>query len=42
LVAWCVVQQPAKNNELATNPSAMCFFIVWFLTPNLEYGFGLT
>ena len=36
------MQQPAKNKVLATNPSAMCFFIVWFVTPNLAYGFGLT
>jgi hypothetical protein len=36
------VQQPAKNKVLATNPSAMCFFIVLFVTPNLAYSFGLT
>jgi hypothetical protein len=36
------VQQPAKSKVLATNPSAMCFFIVLFVTPNRAYGFGLT
>jgi hypothetical protein len=41
-VTWRAVQQPAKNKVLARSPSAMCFFIVKFLTLTSAYGFGLT